>query len=43
VPSDIPTIAELITQQRHQLWIQRYLNQAQAQAQAQGQLQARAA
>ncbi len=39
VPADIPTIAELITQQRHQLWIQRYLNQAQAQ----GQLQARTA
>jgi hypothetical protein len=45
VPADIPTIAELITQQRHQLWIQRYLNQAQThtQAQAQGQLQARTA
>jgi hypothetical protein len=41
VPSDIPTIAELITQQRHQLWIQRYLSQAQTQGQ--GQLQARAA
>ncbi len=41
VPSDIPTIAELITQQRHQLWIQRYLSQAQTQSQ--GQLQARAA
>jgi hypothetical protein len=39
VPAEIPTIAELITQQRHQLWIQRYLNQAQAQ----GQLQARTA
>jgi hypothetical protein len=39
VPSDIPTIAELITQQRHQLWIQRYLSQAQGQ----GQLTARAA
>jgi hypothetical protein len=43
VPADIPTIAELITQQRHQLWIQRYLNQAQAHGQAQGQLQARTA
>ena len=45
VPAEIPTIAELITQQRHQLWIQRYLNQAQThtQAQAQGQLQARTA
>jgi hypothetical protein len=47
VPADIPTIAELITQQRHQLWIQRYLNQAQthtqAQVQGQGQLQARTA
>jgi hypothetical protein len=43
VPADIPTIAELITQQRHQLWIQRYLNQAQAQGQAPGQLQARTA
>jgi hypothetical protein len=47
VPSDIPTIAELITQQRHQLWIQRYLSQAQgkgqAQTQGQGQLTARAA
>jgi hypothetical protein len=41
VPAEIPTIAELITQQRHQLWIQRYLSQAQGQAQAQ--LQARAA
>jgi hypothetical protein len=41
VPSDIPTIAELITQQRHQLWIQRYLSQAQGQSH--GQLQARAA
>ena len=41
VPSDIPTIAELITQQRHQIWIQRYLSQAQAQSQ--GQLQASAA
>jgi hypothetical protein len=37
VPAEIPTIAELITQQRHQLWIQRYLNQAQAQGQGQGQ------
>jgi len=35
VPADIPTIAELITQQRHLLWIQRYLSQAQGQAQAQ--------
>jgi hypothetical protein len=43
VPSDIPTIAELITQKRHQLWIQRYLNQAQSLSQGQGQLQARAA
>jgi hypothetical protein len=47
VPAEIPTIAELITQQRHQLWIQRYLNQAQthtqAQVQGKGQLQARAA
>jgi hypothetical protein len=45
VPAEIPTIAELITQQRHQLWIQRYLNQAQThtQAQGQGQLQARTA
>jgi len=41
VPSDIPTIAELITQQRHQLWIQRYLSQAQTQSH--GQLTARAA
>jgi hypothetical protein len=41
VPADIPTIAELITQQRHQLWIQRYLSQAQGQPQAQ--LQARTA
>jgi hypothetical protein len=39
VPAEIPTIAELITQQRHQLWIQRYLSQAQGPAQAQ--LQAR--
>jgi hypothetical protein len=31
----------IITQQRHQLWIQRYLSQAQTQGQ--GQLQARAA
>jgi hypothetical protein len=30
VPAEIPTIAELITRQRHQLWIQRYLNQAQS-------------
>jgi len=43
VPADIPTIAELITQQRHQLWIQRYLSQAQGPAQAQAQLQARTA
>jgi hypothetical protein len=43
VPAEIPTIAELITQQRHQLWIQRYLNQAQTHAQGQGQLQARTA
>jgi hypothetical protein len=43
VPAEIPTIAELITQQRHQLWIQRYLNQAQAQGQGHGQLQARTA
>jgi hypothetical protein len=41
VPAEIPTIAELITQQRHQLWIQRYLSQAQGQPQAQ--LQARTA
>jgi len=41
VPAEIPTIAELITQQRHQLWIQRYLSQSHAQAQ--GQLQARTA
>jgi hypothetical protein len=43
VPAEIPTIAELITQQRHQLWIQRYLSHTQGQAQAQGQLQARTA
>jgi hypothetical protein len=43
VPAEIPTIAELITQQRHQLWIQRYLNQAQAHGQAPGPLQARTA
>jgi hypothetical protein len=41
VPAEIPTIAELITQQRHQLWIQRYLSQAQGQDL--GQLQARTA
>jgi len=41
VPAEIPTIAELITQQRHLLWIQRYLSQAQGQAEAQ--LQARTA
>jgi hypothetical protein len=45
VPAEIPTIAELITEQRHQLWIHRYLNQAQTHTQAQGQgpLQARTA
>jgi hypothetical protein len=43
VPADIPTIAELITQQRHQLWIQRYLSHTQSQPQGQGQLQARTA
>jgi len=43
VPSEIPTIAELITQQRHELWIQRYLSHTQGQAQGQGQLQARTA
>jgi hypothetical protein len=41
VPSEIPSIAGLITEQRHQLWIQRYLNQPQAQRT--GQLQASAA
>jgi hypothetical protein len=43
VPSEIPSIAGLITEQRHQLWIQRYLNQPQGQGQGTGQLQARAA
>jgi hypothetical protein len=45
VPAEIPSIAGLITEQRHQLWIQRYLNQPQTQGQGQGtsQLQARAA
>jgi hypothetical protein len=41
VPSEIPSIAGLITEQRHQLWIQRYLNQPQAQRT--GQLKASAA
>jgi hypothetical protein len=45
VPAEIPSIAGLITEQRHQLWIQRYLNQPQTQGQGQGtsQLQASAA
>ena len=43
VPAEIPTIAELITQQRHQLWIQRYLNQAHTQGQAEAQLHPRTA
>jgi hypothetical protein len=43
VPSEIPSIAGLITEQRHQLWIQRYLNHPQGQGQSSGQLQASAA
>ncbi len=41
VPSETPSIAGLITEQRHQLWIQRYLNQPQGHGQRQ--LQASAA
>ena len=37
VPAEIPSIAGLITEQRHQLWIQRYLNQPQTQGQGHGQ------
>jgi hypothetical protein len=43
VPSEIPSIAGLITEQRHQLWIQRYLNQPQANGNGTSQLQASAA
>jgi len=39
VPESIPSIAGLITQQRHRLWIQQYL----AQGLGQGQPQARIA
>lgn len=39
VPADIPSISGLITQQRHQLWIQQYLQQ-QHQSQPQSQPQA---
>jgi len=41
VPAEIPSIAGLITEQRHQLWIQRYLNHPQGQGTSQ--LQASAA
>jgi DNA recombination protein Rad52 len=34
VPEETPSIAGLITEQRHRLWIQQYLNQTQAQPQA---------
>jgi hypothetical protein len=34
VPEEIPSIAGLITEQRHGRWIQQYLSQAQAQPQA---------
>jgi hypothetical protein len=43
VPSEIPSIAGLITEQRHQLWIQRYLNHPQANGNGTSQLQASAA
>ena len=40
VPSEIPSIAGLITEQLHQLWIQRYLNHPQAQRTGQPQASA---
>jgi hypothetical protein len=43
VPESTPSIAGLITEQRHRAWIQHYLSQPQAQGQGQAQLEPQAA